>query len=278
MEKRRRNRWLAGTLVGAMFAIGIAGASAQDATPTSVGCTVAPHTQAEVDALIATPATGATPVAENIAALFADGTPAEEALVEEVTEVVDMANACVAAGDLLRFLALTTDRFIVEDALAVEATPIIQGSPSMETPNAATPTGMPGLPTGQVNEVRVLPDGRVIATVGEGQTAQYVLLVERDGNYLIDRMVPMGNAVTWPPEADMAVAAALGMAMNDLGPDAAVVLVSAVDWTDSALGCPEPGRMYAQVITPGYKIVISAAGTTATYHSDRSDRVVRCDA
>ncbi len=29
------------------------------------------------------------------------------------------------------------------------------------------------------------------------------------------------------------------------------------EWRDSALGCPEPGMMYMQVIVPGYKLIFS---------------------
>jgi len=57
--------------------------------------------------------------------------------------------------------------------------------------------------------------------------------------------------------------------------DIRVKEVQAVEWPSTALGCPEPGMMYAQVITPGYKIVLTAGGRDYTYHSDRS-RVVYC--
>ena len=55
-----------------------------------------------------------------------------------------------------------------------------------------------------------------------------------------------------------------------------VVSVKAVDWPDASLGCPEPGMFYAQVITPGYKIVLSHDGERYEYHTDRSNRVVLC--
>jgi len=56
----------------------------------------------------------------------------------------------------------------------------------------------------------------------------------------------------------------------------AVIKVEAVDWPDTSLGCPQPDMMYAQVITPGYRIVLSCAGETHVYHSDRGTRVVYC--
>lgn len=37
----------------------------------------------------------------------------------------------------------------------------------------------------------------------------------------------------------------------------AVQHAQAVDWPDSSLGCPQPGMMYMQVITPGFKVEIT---------------------
>ena len=55
-----------------------------------------------------------------------------------------------------------------------------------------------------------------------------------------------------------------------------VVDVEAVQWNDSALGCPQPGMMYLQVITPGYRITLAAEGERYTYHTDRGSRVILC--
>jgi len=46
-----------------------------------------------------------------------------------------------------------------------------------------------------------------------------------------------------------------------------VTIVSAVSVTfpDSSLGCPLPGMAYSQVVTDGYRIVATAAGTTYDY-------------
>ena len=48
----------------------------------------------------------------------------------------------------------------------------------------------------------------------------------------------------------------------------------AVTWPDSSLGCPLPGRMYAQVVTPGYRLVLSDGTTDYEYHADNHRRVV----
>jgi hypothetical protein len=42
--------------------------------------------------------------------------------------------------------------------------------------------------------------------------------------------------------------------------------VQPATWPDSSLGCPEKGRMYAQMVTSGYKIVLSAAGHKHEVH------------
>ncbi|GAB4531861.1 MAG: hypothetical protein Kow0063_11670 [Anaerolineae bacterium] len=55
-----------------------------------------------------------------------------------------------------------------------------------------------------------------------------------------------------------------------------LVLVEAVDWPDTSLGCPQPGMMYAQVITPGFRVVLEAGGAEYEYHTDTGDQVVLC--
>jgi hypothetical protein len=46
-----------------------------------------------------------------------------------------------------------------------------------------------------------------------------------------------------------------------------VVSVEAVQWPDTSVGCPQPDKMYAQVVTPGYLIILEAGGQTYEYHS-----------
>ncbi len=49
--------------------------------------------------------------------------------------------------------------------------------------------------------------------------------------------------------------------------------VAPVEFADTSLGVPEPGRMYSQVITPGYVIRLAAAGEVYEYHGS-GNRVV----
>lgn len=46
-----------------------------------------------------------------------------------------------------------------------------------------------------------------------------------------------------------------------------VVRAVEVTWRDASLGCPQPGRLYAQVITPGVLVELDVAGARYEYHA-----------
>lgn len=48
-----------------------------------------------------------------------------------------------------------------------------------------------------------------------------------------------------------------------------VVSVDRAEWSDSCLGLPREGEVCAQVITPGYKVVLEAGGERYEYHLDQ---------
>ena len=48
------------------------------------------------------------------------------------------------------------------------------------------------------------------------------------------------------------------------------------EWPSTALGCPQPGFSYAQVVTPGYEILLQAGGREYEYHSNLTSNVVLC--
>jgi hypothetical protein len=57
-----------------------------------------------------------------------------------------------------------------------------------------------------------------------------------------------------------------------------VVSVESVEWRNSSLGCPQPGQVYLQVITPGYRIVLRVGEETFEYHAaEDSDRAILCE-
>ncbi|MFW5869064.1 MAG: hypothetical protein ACOCX2_14660 [Armatimonadota bacterium] len=50
-----------------------------------------------------------------------------------------------------------------------------------------------------------------------------------------------------------------------------------VTWPDASLGNPQPGELYAQVETPGYRVFLEAEGERYEYHTDRATRVTLID-
>lgn len=59
------------------------------------------------------------------------------------------------------------------------------------------------------------------------------------------------------------LAARLGMVQANV----TLAKAEAVEWPDTSLGVPEPDKMYAPVITPGFRIVLSAGGKQFEYHA-----------
>jgi hypothetical protein len=46
-----------------------------------------------------------------------------------------------------------------------------------------------------------------------------------------------------------------------------VISVESVNWPDTSIGLPEPDKVYAQVIVPGFKITLGALGQDYLYHA-----------
>jgi hypothetical protein len=94
---------------------------------------------------------------------------------------------------------------------------------------------------------------------------------------------PGGGLITKPESAkwNNAPQGALNartMLMEQLKIDADLIgLVSAeqVDWPDACMGIQTPGVMCAQVITTGYKVVLSANGLEYEFHTNTTGDVVR---
>jgi len=82
--------------------------------------------------------------------------------------------------------------------------------------------------------------------------------------------VATGPAASLPDGSEAALEAAISdlAARLNVGRNAIqVVGVEKRMWSDASLGCPRPGMMYAQVITPGFLIRLSAQGRVYTYHA-----------
>ena len=74
-----------------------------------------------------------------------------------------------------------------------------------------------------------------------------------------------------PEQRDLArlavatLAADLGVPEEQISVDS----IRAVDWSDSSLGCPQPGQAYLQVITPGHRVTLRVDGAIHFVHEAR---------
>ena len=134
-----------------------------------------------------------------------------------------------------------------------------------------------------------LSDGRIAATVSSnawGGDPHLYLFAQQDGRWLIDEIGPMPNDSSVGGVGNVTIPAVSGRKRGRsdtagcrlrLGVDASTLSVSAietVDWPDSALGCPEDGGVYAQVISPGYQITVTDGATSLEY-THRPERRLR---
>ena len=113
-------------------------------------------------------------------------------------------------------------------------------------------------------------DRRMQATSADGETIEVVL----DYFPVADVLWVFDVAMSPEMAAREALAERLGVA-----PDTPLLIVfEPRDWPDTSLGCPEPGRVYAQVITPGFRLVFEhTVGTEAQlfeYHTNEDGSIV----
>ena len=90
---------------------------------------------------------------------------------------------------------------------------------------------------------------------------------------------PPPAAAGAPMSLEQQVAAAKADLAGRLGvpaDDIEVVEAREVTWPDASLGCPEPGMMYAQVLTPGVLVRLVHAGREHGYHARQGRSPVEC--
>ena len=196
-------------------------ARAQDATPvpspaanslapSPEECTVEPISPERLTQVIATPVPAvspeATPVGSPTPFAMPAGQDADEATVAAITAAVREYIACINAGDLARALALYSDRGL-RDLLGAA---LANGATAQQILDAL-PTAHP-LPEDQrtliygIDDVRVLPDGRVAALVIGYDLSKpnppgpaLIYFVKVDGRWLVDGFVPTEEIVTPTP-------------------------------------------------------------------------------
>jgi hypothetical protein len=127
-------------------------------------------------------------------------------------------------------------------------------------PPIAVPTAAPA-PTEQRPAPSPTPIVTRIATLAPKTTPERAI---------VDSLSEEGRR--WVTQARQDLIGRLNVASDKIS----LVKAEAVQWPDSSLGCPEPGMMYAQVITPGYRVVLDYAGKEYEYHAG-NNRVTLCE-
>jgi hypothetical protein len=142
-------------------------------------------------------------------------------------------------------------------------------------PTAIVPGDEPMTVQPQSVEPRVVPE-----TMDEGtSTPTLIVTTRREEATMTPTSTPAATEVEPPAKAKQAIRLAREDLARRLGlaPEAIrLVSLEAVEWSDTSLGCPQPGMMYAQVITPGFRVVLEAKRQKYPYHTDASRFVVLC--
>jgi hypothetical protein len=73
--------------------------------------------------------------------------------------------------------------------------------------------------------------------------------------------------------AQQFLATELGLTVDEM----TIVRVEDAEWPDACLGLPEGGEACAQVITPGFRVVVSVQGTEYTLRTNISGSVARLE-
>ncbi len=160
----------------------------------------------------------------------------------------------------------------------------VQSIEAVDWPDTSLGNPQPGKAYAQV----VTPGYRIILRVGDvtrevhtnADGQQATLLAPGDAT-----PAPAGTLrstlVAGTPAADEPLPEAVGAAIRFLAGELniaaegiAIKQVEMVEWQDSSLGNPQPGQFYAQMITPGYRVVLVAQGREYELHTDATGKRV----
>lgn len=96
--------------------------------------------------------------------------------------------------------------------------------------------------------------------------------------------VPTKMSPVLPTSSASSLEGLIENAKNDLAQrlsipvgDISVVEAKAVTWPDGSLGCPQPGMIYTQVLTPGYLVKLKYASRDFEYHAKDGGYIFFCE-
>ncbi len=109
------------------------------------------------------------------------------------------------------------------------------------------------------------------------------LVMPDNGDVSGETDVEAADQAAFTEEQAVLVSRAVEDLATVVGAASAEIQVSALEevmWPDSSLGCPQPDMVYAQVLTPGFRITLEHAGAAYTYHTSENPAgpVTLCEA
>ena len=131
--------------------------------------------------------------------------------------------------------------------------------------------------------------GSTIATIALGIFANpFIRITDAAANQLMSPIVTASAAVPATPvrggaanvkpgEINNQVLAGISRALVAQPGQFTIDRFEPMQWSDSSLGCQEPGKVYGQAITPGYRIAVTINGQKKQVHSDIAGRAIVCD-
>jgi hypothetical protein len=137
-----------------------------------------------------------------------------------------------------------------------------------------------GCPKSGQGYLQVITPGFRIFLEAQGQTYEYH--TDRSGH-----IAECGEGQSPAPTEDASVSdenpmvelaiAYLAKRLDISSDQIKLVSAEAVTWTDACMGIHRSGVACADVMTPGYLILLSAQNSTYEYHTDQSSRVALCE-
>ena len=117
----------------------------------------------------------------------------------------------------------------------------------------------------KVND-KVYETRRILLDPGQAINESFTISFAKEGTYEVSadgrKAVIEVRANRLVKLAKAQLAELLGISPSQIE----VQSVEATEFRDASLGVPEPGKVYAQVITPGYVIKLVVGGTVYQYH------------
>lgn len=119
-------------------------------------------------------------------------------------------------------------------------------------------------------EAPTTPQARLMQTpVPKGQRVEIDGRVYESDGELLQPVQPAAGQGGSELERVALAARQLAAAQLKIAADTVLVRqIEPVTWPDASLGCPQEGYLYAQVLTPGYKVMIKASDATYELHLD----------